>query len=96
MFPTRSQLARWNQATPRAAGGVRVGAQEPQGTSAPPQNADHRNRMRWTAWDLVLPPDRNPRVYVCGATPFVEQVLSWLRELGHEVDDVRAERFGGS
>jgi ferredoxin-NADP reductase len=35
-------------------------------------------------------------VYVCGATPFVEQVLSWLRELGHEVDDVRAERFGGS
>jgi ferredoxin-NADP reductase len=46
--------------------------------------------------ELVLPPERNPRVYVCGATPFVEQVLSWLRELGHEVDDVRAERFGGS
>jgi len=46
--------------------------------------------------ELVLLPERNPRVYVCGATPFVEQVLSWLRELGHEVDDVRAERFGGS
>lgn len=46
--------------------------------------------------ELVLPPGQNPRVYVCGSTPFVEQVLSWLRELGHNVDDVRAERFGGS
>jgi ferredoxin-NADP reductase len=46
--------------------------------------------------ELVLPPQRNPRVFVCGSTPFVEQVLSWLRELGHDVDDVRAERFGGA
>ena len=46
--------------------------------------------------ELVLPPGQNPRVFVCGSTPFVEQVLSWLRELGHNVDDVRAERFGGS
>ena len=46
--------------------------------------------------ELVLPPGQNPRVFVCGSTPFVEQVLSWLRELGHDVDDVRAERFGGS
>ncbi|MGN6126398.1 MAG: FAD-binding oxidoreductase [Humibacter sp.] len=46
--------------------------------------------------ELVLPPEQNPLVYVCGSTPFVERVLGWLQELGHEVDDVRAERFGGS
>lgn len=45
---------------------------------------------------LVWPSERNPLVYVCGSTPFVERVLGWLKELGHDVDDVRAERFGGS
>lgn len=44
----------------------------------------------------VLPPDAGALVYVCGSTPFVEQVLTWLGELGHDVQDVRAERFGGS
>lgn len=46
--------------------------------------------------ELVLPAEANPLVYVCGSTPFVEQVLTWLKELGHDVDDVRAERFGGA
>ena len=46
--------------------------------------------------ELVLRVDENPRVYVCGSTPFVERVLGWLKELGHDVDDVRAERFGGA
>jgi ferredoxin-NADP reductase len=46
--------------------------------------------------ELVLPREQNPLVYVCGSTPFVERVLGWLKELGHEVDDVRAERFGGA
>ncbi|MBF4581538.1 ferredoxin reductase [Curtobacterium sp. VKM Ac-2865] len=44
----------------------------------------------------VLPPEDGALVYVCGSTPFVEQVLRWLGELGHDVADVRAERFGGS
>lgn len=44
----------------------------------------------------VLPPDAGALVYVCGSTPFVEQVLRWLGELGHDVSDVRAERFGGA
>lgn len=44
---------------------------------------------------LVLPPDRRARVYVCGSTGFVEQVLDWLAELGHDTSSVRAERFGG-
>jgi len=46
--------------------------------------------------ELVVPEHEHPLVYVCGSTPFVEQVLGWLKELGHDVDDVRAERFGGS
>jgi len=44
----------------------------------------------------VLPADAGARVYVCGSTPFVEQVLRWLGELGHDLSDVRAERFGGA
>lgn len=44
----------------------------------------------------VFPPEAGALVYVCGSTPFVEQVLRWLAELGHETRDVRAERFGGS
>ncbi|GGL70201.1 oxidoreductase [Curtobacterium sp. Csp1] len=44
----------------------------------------------------VFPPEVGALVYVCGSTPFVEQVLRWLGELGHDVSDVRAERFGGA
>jgi len=44
----------------------------------------------------VYPPERGALVYVCGSTPFVEQVLRWLGELGHDTGDVRAERFGGA
>lgn len=44
----------------------------------------------------VFPPDAGALVYVCGSTPFVEQVLRWLGELGHDTGDVRAERFGGT
>lgn len=45
---------------------------------------------------LVPPPADRPRVFVCGSTPFVEQVLRWCADLGHDLSDVRAERFGGS
>ncbi|UBQ04031.1 MULTISPECIES: FAD-binding oxidoreductase [Curtobacterium] len=44
----------------------------------------------------VLGPDVGALVYVCGSTPFVEQVLRWLGELGHDLSEVRAERFGGA
>lgn len=38
----------------------------------------------------------HPLVYVCGPTPFVEAVASWLIKAGHRPGDVRTERFGGS
>jgi ferredoxin-NADP reductase len=44
----------------------------------------------------TFPPERAPRVYVCGPTPFVEAVADWLIELGHATASIRTERFGGS
>jgi ferredoxin-NADP reductase len=39
-------------------------------------------------------PTEQPRVYVCGPTPFVEAVATALVDLGHEPHRVRTERFG--
>jgi ferredoxin-NADP reductase len=44
--------------------------------------------------ELGWPPATRPRCYVCGPTPFVEAAATALRELGHDADDVRTERFG--
>jgi ferredoxin-NADP reductase len=39
-------------------------------------------------------PERRPRVYVCGPTPFVEEAARLLVEIGHEPASVHTERFG--
>ena len=39
-------------------------------------------------------PERDPRIYVCGPTPFVEQAASLLVGLGHDPGRVHTERFG--
>jgi len=65
--------------------------QSPPGAETP---AGRLTRDRLAA--SVLPPEAGALVYVCGSTPFVEQVLRWLGELGHDVTEVRAERFGGA
>ena len=44
--------------------------------------------------DACFPPDRNPRIYVCGPTPFVEDVSRFLVELGHDAITIKTERFG--
>jgi ferredoxin-NADP reductase len=41
-------------------------------------------------------PERAPRIFVCGPTPFVETVANWLVDLGHPTTSIRTERFGGS
>ncbi|MCT2086125.1 FAD-binding oxidoreductase [Microbacterium enclense] len=46
--------------------------------------------------DAVVPAAHDPRVYVCGPTPFVEAVSRWLLDAGHRPGDIRTERFGGS
>lgn len=45
---------------------------------------------------VTVPAGRRPVVYVCGPTPFVEAVASWLVAAGHAPGDLRTERFGGS
>ena len=44
--------------------------------------------------EACFPPDRNPKIYVCGPTPFVEDVSSVLVELGHDAIAIKTERFG--
>jgi ferredoxin-NADP reductase len=39
-------------------------------------------------------PERGPRIYVCGPTPFVEEAARLLVALGHEPARVHTERFG--
>jgi ferredoxin-NADP reductase len=39
-------------------------------------------------------PEEQPRVYVCGPTPFVEAVAEALVHLGHDPRAVKTERFG--
>ena len=41
-------------------------------------------------------PAQNPRIFVCGPTPFVEDVARFLVELRHEPLAVKTERFGPS
>ncbi len=45
--------------------------------------------------NLTMPPSRNPAVFVCGPTGFVEAVASALVALGHDPASVKTERFGG-
>jgi ferredoxin-NADP reductase len=40
------------------------------------------------------PPDRAPRCFVCGPTPFVEAVAELLVDAGHAPARIHAERFG--
>ena len=48
--------------------------------------------LREAAWD----PAREPIVYVCGPTGFVEHVADLLVVLGHPPARIRTERFGGA
>lgn len=65
--------------------------------AAPPDAARPPGRLtRDELAQAVPPPPARPRIYVCGPTPFVEQVAVWLQDLGHAAGDIRTERFGGS
>jgi ferredoxin-NADP reductase len=63
----------------------------PDGWPTPPGRV-----MREALAAAVIPAADLPLVYVCGSTGFVEQVASWLIELGHDARSIRTERFGGT
>jgi len=58
---------------------------------------DYRGRIgKALLADVGFPPDRTPKIYVCGPTAFVEDVSGFLVELGHDPRTVKTERFGPS
>ena len=46
--------------------------------------------------EATIPPDREPRVYVCGPTGLVEGVAADLVAIGHAPSRIRTERFGAT
>jgi len=46
--------------------------------------------------ETCFPPEQNPKIFVCGSTPFVEDVSRFLVELGHDPLTIKTERFGPS
>jgi ferredoxin-NADP reductase len=46
--------------------------------------------------EQCFPPDKDPKIFVCGPTGFVEQVSAFLAELGHNPRNIKTERFGPS
>jgi ferredoxin-NADP reductase len=44
--------------------------------------------------EVGWPAADNPRVFVCGPTPFVEGAAAALVDLGHDAARIRTERFG--
>jgi len=43
----------------------------------------------------TVSPDQRPAIMICGSTPFVEAVTRELVALGHPVDRIKTERYGG-
>ena len=48
--------------------------------------------LREVAW----PRERNPAVFICGPTPFVEAAASLLVGMGHDPRAIKTERFGAT
>jgi ferredoxin-NADP reductase len=46
--------------------------------------------------EACFPLEQNPKIFVCGSTPFVEDVSRFLVELGHDPLTIKTERFGPS
>jgi len=46
--------------------------------------------------ETCFPPQQNPKIFICGSTPFVEDVSRFLVELGYDPLTIKTERFGPS
>jgi ferredoxin-NADP reductase len=57
----------------------------------------HRRRIdKALLAEACFPPEQNPKIFVCGSTPLVEDVSRLLVELGHDPLPIKTERFGPS
>ena len=46
--------------------------------------------------ETCFTPEQRPIIFICGSTPFVENVSQFLVELGHDPLTIKTERFGPS
>jgi ferredoxin-NADP reductase len=59
--------------------------------------AGHRGRIdKDLLATTCFAPTLNPKTFVCGPTPFVENIATFLVELGHDPLSTKTERFGPS
>jgi ferredoxin-NADP reductase len=64
---------------------------------APPGWTGYARRVdRAMLEEAAFPPERGPRVYVCGPTGLVEGVAADLVAIGHDPSRIRTERFGAT
>jgi ferredoxin-NADP reductase len=57
----------------------------------------HRRRIdKALLAEACFPPEQTPSAFLCGPTPFVEEVSRLLVERGHDPHAIRTERFGPS
>lgn len=64
---------------------------QPDGWTRPRQRIDEELLA-----DVCFPPERDPKMFLCGPTSLVEGVARFLVELGHDPRTIRTERFGPS
>ena len=64
---------------------------------APPGWTGYARRIdRALLAEAAIPPERKPRVFVCGPTGLVEGVAADLVAIGHDPSRIRTERFGAT
>ena len=64
---------------------------------APPGWTGYARRVdRAMIEEAAIPPERGPRIFVCGPTGLVEGVADDLVALGHDPARIRTERFGAT
>jgi len=64
---------------------------------APPGWTGYARRIdRAMLAEAAIPPERTPRVFVCGPTGLVEGVAADLVAIGHDPSRIRTERFGAT
>ena len=44
--------------------------------------------------EVSFPPEQNPKIFICGPTPLVEDASRFLVELEHPFPTIKTERFG--
>jgi len=85
----RDELARRAEQDPTLEVRHTLTREQPEGWSGFRRRID-RTMLEEVAW----PPSEQPRVFVCGPTPLVEEVATALVELKHQPALVKTERFG--